>query len=355
MKAFIKQTAAELFPGYFAMVMATGALSIAAEVLGIGWIATPLLVSNIIVYTLLWILTLIRLIGYFPRLAADFANHAKGPGFFTLIAGTCMLGSQSIIVTGSTYLAFWLWGVGLVLWLAIMYSFFTIVTVQQATPTLEMGINGAWLLAVVAAQSLSVLGSLLAETMGTGKQVMLFLTLSLHLAGCMLYFILITLIFYRFIFLRMEHTELTPPYWINMGAVAISAMAGCTLLLHGGGWQLLESIRPFLTGFTLFFWVFGTWWTPLLVILFIWRHLYHRYPLSYEPQQWGMVFPLAMYTISTFYLATVLHLDFLFFLPEVMVYVAMTAWLAVTIGLLRQVIKKYRTYVAGGKQMQSYR
>ncbi|WP_245208102.1 tellurite resistance/C4-dicarboxylate transporter family protein [Sediminibacillus dalangtanensis] len=355
MKAFIKQTASELFPGCFAMVMATGALSIAAEVLGIGWIATSLLVFNIVVYPLLWLLTLIRLIGYFPLLAADFANHAKGPGFFTLIAGTCMLGSQWIIVTGNAYLAFWLWVVGLVLWLAIMYSFFTIVTVRKATPTLEMGINGAWLLAVVAVQSLSILGSLLAETLETGKQLMLFLTLSFHLLGCMLYIILITLIFYRFIFLRMEHAELTPPYWINMGAVAISTMAGCTLLLHGASWQLIDTIRPFLTGFTLFFWVFGTWWTPLLLILFIWRHLYHRYPLSYEPQQWGMVFPLAMYTISTFYLATVLHLDFLFFIPEVMVYVAMTAWLTVTMGLLRHVVKKYRTYEADGKQTQLYR
>ncbi len=349
MKKFIKQTAAGLFPGYFAMVMATGALSIAAEVLGMEWFAVALLVSNVIVYALLWLLTFIRLIGFFSLFAADFANHAKGPGFFTLIAGTCMLGSQWIIITETPFLAACLWGFGFILWLVIMYSFFTIVTVRQATPTLAAGINGAWLLAVVAAQSLSILGSLLAETMGTGKQVMLFLALSLHLAGCMLYLILITLIFYRFIFLKMEHAELTPPYWINMGAVAISTMAGCTLLLHGGGWQLIETIRPFLTGFTLFFWVFGTWWTPLLVILFIWRHLYHRYPLSYEPQQWGMVFPLAMYTISTFYLATVLHLEFLFFIPEIMVYVALIAWLAVTIGLLRHVVKKYRTNVADGK------
>ncbi|WP_053217168.1 tellurite resistance/C4-dicarboxylate transporter family protein [Virgibacillus senegalensis] len=350
MKEFIKRNAAGLFPGYFAMVMATGALSIAAEVLNMEWMAKGLLTINLFAYLLLWLLTIIRLTGYRRLLLDDFGNHKKGPGFFTLVAGTCMLGGQWIILTEKPYLAIWLWAVGIVLWLVIMYSFFTIVTVRQATPTLAFGINGSWLLAVVATQSLSILGTLLSETLITGKQPLLFFTLSMYLLGCMLYIILITLIFYRFVFLRLEHGELTPPYWINMGAVAISTMAGCTLLLHGGSWQLIETIRPFLTGFTLFFWVFGTWWIPLLVILFVWRHVYHRYPLTYEPQQWGMVFPLAMYTISTFYLAMALDIDFLLAIPRYTVFVAMTAWLAVSGGLLYHVFKKYRTYREEGKQ-----
>ena len=60
----------------------------------------------------------------------------------------------------------------------------------------------------------------------------------------------------------------------------------------------LETLLPFLKGFTIFFWATGTWWIPMLVILVVWRHLY--IPLKYDPLYWGTVFPLGMYAVCTF-------------------------------------------------------
>jgi hypothetical protein len=40
----------------------------------------------------------------------------------------------------------------------------------------------------------------------------------MFLLGCMLYLLLITLIFYRFTFVNVTLQALTPPYWINMGS-----------------------------------------------------------------------------------------------------------------------------------------
>ena len=45
------------------------------------------------------------------------------------------------------------------LWVVVMYAFFTATVVRESKPTLETGINGAWLLGIVATQSVSVLGS----------------------------------------------------------------------------------------------------------------------------------------------------------------------------------------------------
>jgi tellurite resistance protein TehA-like permease len=156
----------------------------------------------------------------------------------------------------------------------------------------------------------------------------------LWLAGGMLYIWMISLIFYRYTFFRFHPQDLTPPYWINMGAMAISTLAGALLVRIAGDSPLLTSLLPFLKGFTLFFWATATWWIPMLVILGVWRYVYHKVPLTYDPLYWGAVFPLAMYTTATFQLGKVFSLPFLFIIPQLFVGLALTAWLLTFIGLV---------------------
>jgi tellurite resistance protein TehA-like permease len=336
----IGNAAANLFPGYFALVMATGIISIATNLLGMHWPALVLLAFNLVAYFALWLLLLIRLIRFFPRVKADITDHVRGPGFFTVIAGTCVLGSQLVIVTAQYSTAAILWLLGLLLWMLIMYTFFASVTVRENKPPLESGINGAWLIAAVATQSVSVLGTLLANNFGAYREPLLFFTLCMFLLGCMLYLLLITLIFYRFTFFNLTTATLTPPYWINMGAVAITTLAGARLILAAPDWSFLTEILPFLKGFTLFFWAAGTWWIPLLFILGFWRHIHKRFPLVYDPQYWGMVFPLGMYTVCTFQLSKAINFEPLLLIPRYFIYIALAAWLVTFAGLIQSLLFK---------------
>jgi len=335
----LARAAADLFPGYFALVMATGIISIACFLLGMKTISLVLLIINVIAYVVLCLLLLARLLFFFSRVKADIEDHVRGPGFFTVVAGSCVLGSALLIVLDRSLPALVLWLAGLGLWVVIMYTFFTAVTVRENKPTIEAGLNGGWLLAVVATQSICVLGTLLVSRLADYREPILFFTLCMFLLGCMLYLPLITLIFYRFTFVNVTMASLTPPYWINMGAVAITTLAGARLIIAAPGWSLLNEVVPFLKGFTLFFWAAATWWIPLLLALGFWRHVYKRFPLKYDPQYWGMVFPFGMYTVCTFQLSIAINFPRLLVIPRYFIYLALAGWLATSLGLLSTLVK----------------
>ena len=329
---------ADMHPAYFGVVMATGIVSIATELLGLHPIAVALFFVNVPFYVTVWALTLTRIVRYPGRVAADLRHHGRSVGFFTAVPATSVLGSQFLLIGGSVQVAGVLWGLAILLWASLIYGILTILTVKADKPALAEGINGGWLLIVVAAQSVAVLGAQLAPRLPAYQPHALLFCLAMWLGGGMLYFWIISLIFYRYTFFVLMPSDLAPPYWINMGAAAISTVAGTTLIAGADHSPVLAQVLPFVRGFTLLWWATATWWIPMLVILSIWRHGFRRFPLRYDPLYWGAVFPLGMYCVATTRLVRSIDAPYLIAIPRVFVFVALGAWTVVLGGMARALL-----------------
>ena len=214
--------------------------------------------------------------------------------------------------------------------------------IPRSTPLLCVPHDGAWLIAAVATQSIVVSRGAV-DGMTPPMPAIQFLCVAMFMIGSMLYLAIIPLIFYRLTFVRLASRDFSPPYWINMGAVAITTLAGSTLILRVGHWPVLDVIAPFLPGFTLFFWAAASWWIPLLIALMLWRYLFRKEVPTYEPALWGMVFPLGMYTTATFQLSRATGFDFLMQIPRGFIYIALTAWAAAFAGLTLHIWRSFAT------------
>jgi len=318
---------AALHPAYFALVMATGIVSLASHLLGLPLVGRALFLLNLIFYPLLWALLIARFVRHRDRVIADFGHHGRAVGFFTIVAATSVLGSQTLVIGGAPRASIWLWGLGILSWALLTYVIFTILTIKPVKPPLTEGLNGGWLVAVVAAQSVAVLGAQLTPHFDPAVRAPAALfSLAMWLGGGMLYIWIIGLIFYRYTFFTMSPSDLAPPYWVNMGAAAISTLAGAHLVLAAPHAPLLGTVLPFIRGLTLMWWATASWWIPMLVSLGIWRHVFRGFPLRYDPLYWGAVFPIGMYTVSTIRLSAAIDAPFLMAIPRASVWVAMSAW-----------------------------
>ncbi|HNI71317.1 MAG TPA: tellurite resistance/C4-dicarboxylate transporter family protein, partial [Marmoricola sp.] len=156
----IDQAIRGLAPGYFALVMATGIVSVAMHSNGLHLLSSALLVIAAVAYVLLIGLVLVRALRHRDALKQDFADPARAFGFFTFVAATCVLGSR-LGIENMYDLALPLLAVASLAWLLLGYVIpWTAVLGRTVRPVLQTA-NGTWFIWVVASQSIAVLAATL--------------------------------------------------------------------------------------------------------------------------------------------------------------------------------------------------
>ncbi|MBN9561807.1 MAG: tellurite resistance/C4-dicarboxylate transporter family protein [Alphaproteobacteria bacterium] len=326
-----------LFPGGFAAVMATGIISIDARELGWGWIGWVLLAVNVGAWLLLWAAGVGRAVFGGRALVRDLARHDTGPGFLTLAAGTAVLGGQLVAFQAASWSAAPLFALAILAWWITLYGFLTGVTKGRIKPSLERGLSGQWLLLVVATQALASLGADLLKE-GAASPVLAFVCYAWVLLGAVYYLLLSTIVLYRFAFVAMPPEDVTGSWWINAGAAAVTVLAGGKLMSSGlsiGPFPLRDLLSPVIVAF----WADATFWIPLLLLLFAWKHLIRRRMFRSVLAQWSVVFPLGMYCAATLELESAYGLGFLRPLARVVFWVALVTWCVIAGSALRATVR----------------
>jgi len=321
-----------MYPGYFALVMATGIVSNAFYYLSHDRISDILFGVTLVAFPVLLALFVVRVLAWPRAVWHDLLDPRLVFTFFTLVAASDVLGLQ-LHLRGHDHVALVLWLGALSAWVALGYFSFAVLTFDEGQTGADV-VHGGWLIAIVGTESLVLLGAPLAGEFGSLEDTIFVAVYALWGIGIVFYGIFVTLFAYRIFFLPVDAAEMNPLFWVVMGAAAIATNAGSTLILTEPDLPFLLAMRPFVNGTTLILWAWATWWIPLLVIFGVWRHAVRRYPLTYAPMYWSLVFPLGMYAVATYRLSLASDFQPIEIFSQVMVWVALIAWLATMGGLL---------------------
>lgn len=326
-----------LFPGYFALVMATGILSFAFRITGYPRLAEGMFFVALLAWLILLFLSSWRLLQFPHAVKIDLLNVRRVFSFFTLVAATSIMGIL-LNLRGYIWLALTCWVIAFTAWSLLLYLSFSVLTFLSHPHTVNI-VHGGWLIAIVGTQSLVLLGTEITPQLG---EYAAYMQVEVHLLwalGMVLYGIFVTLFCYRIFFQRLQPEDTSPLLWVIMGAAAIAVSAGTSLLNAHIDLPFLRALRPFIDGMVMVLWSWATWWIPMLVIFGIWKHGVRRYPLRYEPALWSMVFPLGMYAVASFRLGLAAEFPPLQWISVMMVWVAFTVWCMVMLGLITFLLK----------------
>lgn len=326
-----------LTPGYFALVMGSGIISVGMLLDGYVALSVLLLVVCVASFVVLVVLTAWRLVAYREAVVDDFTDPRRGFGFFTFIAGTNVLGVRVAMDGHYTLTAVLLVVAGLT-WLVLGYVVpWTAVLGRQQRPVVAAA-NGTWFIWVVASQSVAVSAASIEPVFESSRALLAVVAVFSWSVGVFLYVAAGIFVSARMMLYDLRPEDLTPPYWVAMGASAITTLAGARIAEMANA-PMVDATRGLIAGASVVFWAFATWLIPALVAAGWWRHRTHRVPLVYEATLWSIVFPLGMYAVAGIYLGQANGLPIVGAIGSTELWVAFAVWALTLAAMVRHVVR----------------
>lgn len=336
----VKSAIERLSPGYFALVMGTGIVSIGLQSVGFEALSLVLLAIACVSYVVLWVLYLWRAFAYREAMLRDLRGPEMAFAYFTVVAGTDVLAVR-LMQAGQLGVAILLMFFGAVLWFVFGYVLpWQVLMTRDGKPILART-NGTWFIWAVASQSLAICMAQIQPHVGQGAKWVGILAVLSWSVGVALYAGIAILVLLRIIHFGITPQEFEPPYWVTMGAMAIAVVAG-TRIVDMDSTPMVDATRTLIAGTVVVFWSFCVWLIPMLVGAGVWRHIVHRIPLKYVPTLWSIVFPVGMFAVASINLGRVDKLPVVEAVGDVALVVATIVWFAVFCAMLLAMAKTLR-------------
>lgn len=328
-----------LTPGYFALVMGTGIVSVGLHLLDLRSASLALMAIAAGAYLLLLVLNVWRFVRFRSAVIDDFQDPRRAFGFFTLIAGTNVLGVR--LSTEGWYAATTiLFLLSVLLWLCLGYVIPWSAVLSRSERPLVATANGTWFIWVVASQSVATAAATLEPVMDSWRRELAVVAVFAWSVGVFLYGAAGVFVAARMMLYPFGPEELTPPYWVAMGACAITVLAGARIVEMDSA-PMVDVTRGLIAGASVMFWAFATWLIPALIAAGWWRHGSNRLPLRYEATLWSIVFPLGMYAVAGIYIGQANSLPIVEGIGRFWLFaVAFPAWALTFVAML---VNVYRT------------
>lgn len=312
--------------------MATGIVSIGLREAGFEWPSLALLILGVAAYVFLAVLYALRGIRYPSEVMRDLRNPADSFGYFTIVAGTGVL-AVGLLDTPFSNVSVVLVGVAALIWLVLGYAIPWFVLMERDGQPILKRTNGTWFVWSVASQSLAV-GLAAVESLVPQLSTLIGMLAVLSWSvGALLYAGISVLVILRIVHLGLSPKDFTPPYWVSMGALAISVVAG-TGIIDMSATPMVRAAAAFIGGTVISFWCFAAWLIPMLLAAGFWRHVLNRIPLRYTPGLWSMVFPLGMFAVASMRLGRVEEIPWIEVIGTSFLWIAVLAWVLVAIAFV---------------------
>lgn len=323
-----------LAPAYFALVMATGIISVGMRLESFDLLSALLLIIAASAFVVLLVLSGWRLVTARPEMAEDFTDPGRAFGFFTFVAGANVLGVRLAMSGHQTWTAVLLVVSG-ASWVVLGYLIpWTAVLGRNVRPVLATA-NGTWFVWVVASQSVAVAAATLEPITHEWRNDLALLAVLSWSLGVFLYATVGVFVALRMLLYQLTPADLGPAYWVAMGAAAITVLAGSRIVEMAEA-PMVDATRGLISGAAVVFWAFASWLIPALVAAGWWRHRASRHavPLRYDATMWGLVFPLGMYAVASSNLGKADHLPIAAAIGRGWIWVGFTAWIITFVAML---------------------
>lgn len=306
----------------FSFAMSTGIISVSALIHHHSWVSYVLMIAGLTALLALGFLYVAKIVLEHRAVLNEFHGKNSFFGFFTVSAGIDVIATRMMIsyIHSDDYLFFTI-SVGLLLLFSFALAF------KMSSGQLRFNRNAVtsnWLNVPVAFEASAITMAIYFQETSNADAYEYFFIFALILLGLFFY---AAVNFVEVVNLggSGRKTEFSGMFFVNMGAGAILSLASLELL------RVVSPASSFLTQeiLTLLFAagaIYSTLWLPIVAYKYF-TSLPKLREFRYRVSQWAIVFPLGMYSVTTYYLSEYLHVyGFFNFISNAAFAIALAAW-----------------------------